>query len=366
MMRAYWEGAAVLLSLLLLLLPARAVDVPKAQAEQFGLDGLELPEEAEEIMPDISPTEAADLPGSFWALLSGALPRVSEELRAPVRAAVSMMAVVLLCSMATGLENDRARQAVLLAGTLAVALLGVGDLRSMVAMGRETLEDLRSFSMLLLPALSAATVASGGVTAGTAVYAAAIFVSDLLMTLIDRLLIPLLYAFLALSAANAALGEKTLGKLRDFLKKLLTSGLKLTVFLFTGYVGLSGIVSGASDAAAVRAAKLALSSTVPVVGGMISDASETVLVSARMLKNAAGAFGLLAVLAICLLPLIRLGVQHLVLKVTAALCGTVAEKQLTGMIDGVADALGFLTAMTAAAGFMVLISCVAFLKAVSV
>lgn len=351
---------------LLLAVPARGVDVTEEQVRQFGLDGLEVPEGAKELLPDVSPTDPGGWSESLGSLLTGGLSRSGGFLREAVRTAASMLAVALLCSMVTQLEGKRAKDAVLLAGTLAIALLGVGGFRSMVAMGRETLAELRSFSMLLLPALSTATAASGGIASGGAVYAASIFVSDILNTLIDKLLIPLLYAFLAISTANAALREQNLTMLRDLIKRLLTSGLKLIVFAFTAYIGLSGVISGAGDAAAVRAAKLTLSTVVPVVGGMISDASETVLVSARMLKNGAGIFGMLAVLGVCLLPLIRLGIQHLILKLTAALCATVTEKPLSGMIDSISDSLGFLMAMTAAAGFMLLISCVAFLKVVSV
>lgn len=355
-----------LLCVLLMTVPALGVDVAEEQARQFGLDKLELPDGARELLPDASPTSPDSLSGSLGDLLTEGLAQSGGFLREAVRTAASMMAVALVCSMVTQLEEKRSRDAVLLAGTLAIALLGVGGFRSMVEMGRETLTELRSFSMLLLPALSAATVAGGNVAGGGAVYAASIFVSDVLTTLIDKLLIPLLYAFLAVSTANAVLREQNLSMLRDLLKRLLTSGLKLIVFAFTAYVGLSGVISGSGDAAAVRAAKLALSTAVPVVGGMISDASETVLVSARMLKNGVGVFGMAAVLAICVLPLFRLGIQHLILKLTAALSAAVTEKPLSGMIDSLSDALGFLMAMTAAAGFMLLISCVAFLKVVSV
>lgn len=356
----------ILLCALFLTVPAFGVDVTEEQARQFGLDGLEVPDGAKELLPDVSPTSPGDLSGNLGSLLSEGLSRSGGFLREAVRTAASMLAVAILCSMVTQMEGNRSKDAVLLAGTLAIALLGTGGFRSMVSLGRDTLSELRSFSMLLLPALSAATAASGGIAGGGAVYAASIFVSDILTTLIDRLLIPLLYAFLAISTANAVLREQNLTMLRDLLKRLLTSGLKLIVFAFTAYIGLSGVISGAGDAAAVRAAKLALSTAVPVVGGMISDASETVLVSARMLKNGAGIFGMAVVLAICLLPLLRLGVQHLILKLTAALCATVTEKPLSSMIDSVSDALGFLMAMTAAAGFMLLISCVAFMKVVSV
>jgi len=358
---------AIFLLLAVLLLPsAAAVDVAGEQARQFGLDRVEVPGGGGELMPDISPTEPADFSESLGAVLAEGLSRAGAALFPAVRTAASMLAVVVLCSMAAQLEPERARSAAALAGTLAITLLGVGSFRSMVEVGRETLSSLQSFSLLLLPALSAATAASGAPLSASAVYAAAIFVSDVLMTVIDRLLIPLLYALLALGAVDAALGNQTLSGLRAVVRGVLSGGLKLTVFAFTGYISLSGIVSGASDGAMLRAAKAALGAMVPVVGGMISDASDTVLSSARILRNAAGTFGMVAVLAICLVPLLRLGVQRFVLKLTGALCGIVGEKSLAGAVECVSDAMGFLMAMTAASAFMLLVSFVAFVKAVGV
>jgi len=95
-----------------------------------------------------------------------------------------------------------------------------------------------------------------------------------------------------------ALGEEALKKLADLLKWLMTWGLKIILYLFTGYIGLTGVVSGTTDAAAMKAAKLTVSGMIPVVGGILSDASEAVLIGADAAKNAVGIYGMLAVLAI--------------------------------------------------------------------
>ena len=357
----------ILVCLALLTLPAAAVDVAGEQADQFGMGSLEgaLEGEAAEVMPDVSPTDPGSLSDGLGSLFSSALSRLGSVMLGGLRTAIALLAVVILCSMVTQMESKLSKQAVLMTGTLAIALLSVTDLHTMVGLGRETLQQLQSFTGLLLPVLAAATAASGGITTSTVLYTATVFVSNVLMTAINVLLIPVLYAFVAVSAANAVLGNQTLSRLRDLGKWILTNGLKLVVLAFTGYLSLSGVISGAADEAAIKAAKLAVGTMVPVVGGMISDASETVLVSAGVLRSAAGLFGMLAVVAICIMPLLRLGVQHLLLKLTAALSSTVGEKSLVDLIESVSDAMGFLMGMTGACGFMLLVSCVCSVKAVS-
>lgn len=355
------------LAALLLAGTVGATDLAEEQRQAIGIDGLQegLTGETATLMEDLSPVETTDLSHGLSSIWQKLLPQLDTVILGGVRTAISLMAVVILCSMVTQMETKLSKNAVLMAGTLAITLLSAANVHTMVGLGRETLQELQSFSGLLLPVMAAATAASGGVNSAGALYAASVLVSNILMTVINYILIPILYAYLAVSAANAVLGNQTLARVRELGRWIVTNGLKLTVFAFTGYLSLSGILSGATDQSTLKATKLAMGAAVPVVGSMISDASETVLVSAGILRSSAGVFGMLVVVAICLLPLIRLGVQHLLLKLTTALSSTVGEKPLVDLIESVSDVMGFLMGMTGASAFMLLISCVCSLKVVS-
>ena len=167
-----------------------------------------------------------------------------------------------------------------------------------------------------------------------------------------------------MAAANAAIGDDLLKKLRDFLKWLMTWVLKTVLYVFTGYMGITGVVSGTTDAAALKAAKLTISGVVPVVGGILSDASEAVLVSAGVVKNAAGIYGIFAVLALIAEPFFRIGVHYLILKFTAAVCGIFGSKRITELIDDFTSVMGLLLAMTGTVCLLILISTVCFLRGV--
>ena len=155
-----------------------------------------------------------------------------------------------------------------------------------------------------------------------------------------------------------------LKKVKDFIKWLMTWGLKIVLYIFTGYIGITGVVSGATDAAAVKAAKLTLTGMVPVVGGILSDASEAVLVGAGIMKNAAGIYGMLAIIAIVLTPFMRIGVQYLLLKLAAAVCSAFECKTATELIDSFSGAMGLLLGMTGAMCVMLLVSVACFMKGV--
>ena len=207
--------------------------------------------------------------------------------------------------------------------------------------------------------------AQGSVTTSGALYAGTAVFDMVLTSGITKLLIPLLYIFLAFAVANSAMGEDVLKQLRDFAKWLISWGLKIILYIFTGYLGITGAVSGAADAAAVKAAKLTISGVIPVVGGIISDASETVLVSAGVVKNAAGVYGMLALFAVWIGPFIQIGVQYLLLKLTGVICSVFGSKEIVGLIHDFTAAMGLILAMTGTVCLMLLISTVCFLKGVA-
>ena len=83
------------------------------------------------------------------------------------------------------------------------------------------------------------------------------------------------------------------------------------------------------------------------------------------MKAAAGVLGMLAVLALCLTPFLRLGVQYLLYQGAAMVAATVGQKQLIRLIAMLGDAFGLVLAMTGASALLLLVSIVSSLTAVT-
>ncbi|MCF2596611.1 stage III sporulation protein AE, partial [Pseudoflavonifractor phocaeensis] len=82
-----------------------------------------------------------------------------------------------------------------------------------------------------------------------------------------------------------------------------------------------------------------------------------------VLRGTVGAAGMLVVLAICLTPFLRLALQYLIYKGTAALCAAVALPRLSQLIDAIGGAFGVVLGMTGAAALVLLVSIVSALSA---
>lgn len=325
--------------------------------------GTELPREVRDALPAAAEdiTEHMDDSASFseglsllWERACGYL---TDALRESISGGVLLLAAAVLCALTEECMDAAGGKVhfVPMAGALAVTLAAAGSVRTMMGLGQGTVEELNTFSKALLPTLSAAVAASGGILSASVRQVATVFFVDLLLSLIRGLLLPLVYFYVAAAAADAMLPGRHLAGISTAIRKgtvwLLTGALAL----FTLYLTVSGAAAGSADTVTARLARGAVG-VLPVVGSILADAADAVLAGAGAVRNTVGVAGLLAVLAVCLLPLVRLGTQYLVYKAAAFLAGVLGAERLTGLIDALGGAFGLIFGMTGACGLLLLIS----------
>ena len=338
----------ILLALLLLLaVPVSAMDITAPSAPDN--------------VVDLMPVETESFAQGLWTVVRSAIGKFAPDVAAAASCCLALIGIVLLASIFNATPGN-SKRTVRFVSTLALATILLGQANAMVNLCADTVTQISDYGKLLLPALTAALAAQGGASGATALYAGTAVFDTVLTSIIGKLLVPLVYIFLALAVANSAISEDLLKKIRDFVKWLITWSLKTMLYIFTGYLSITGVITGTADAAAVKAAKLTISGAVPVVGGILSDASEAVIVGAGVMKNAVGMYGLLAVLALFITPFLQIGVQYLLLKLTAVLCGVFGVKEASALVEDFSSAMGLLLGMTGTISFLMLISTICFMK----
>jgi stage III sporulation protein AE len=325
----------------------------EAQKEALGTDEIE--GEVESYTNGMT-VDDADLNTGLQSLWEDGQKQAGTALQNALRSGVILLVLVMLCQVADGFFSDGSQNVVFLGGAAAITLTASSHLNTMMGLGRSAIDTMDSFSKVLLPTLTAASAATGSAAAACVRQSATMLFADLLITIIGRLILPMVYAYVALCAAQAALGNDGLGKLAGFVKWGSISLLTVLLLAFTAYLTISGAIAGSADAVAMKATKFTISTLIPVLGSILADATESVLAGAALLKNAVGVIGLIAVLGICLIPFLQLGIHYLIYKMTAALAGTIADKRLASLIDSISGAFGLVMGMTGACGVLLLIS----------
>lgn len=325
----------------------------------FGMEftAPEAPADVQELIPIQTENFGQDL----LQIIKKAINSIAPDIMTAAGVCLSLIALVMLISILRRI-SERAERSVTVAGVVAVGAILLKQSNTLIHLGAQTVTELSEYGKLLLPVMTAAMAAEGGGITSAALYAGTAAFDTFLGMIISSLLVPMVYMYLALSIGNSATGESMLKGVRDFIKWLMTWFLKTIMYVFTGYMGITGVVSGSADAAAVKATKLTISGMVPVVGSILSDASEAVIVGAGVMKNAVGIYGILAFAAIWITPFLKIGIQYLLLKLTAAVCGMLDVKEISGLIQAFSTAMGLLLGMTGAVCIMQLISTVCYMK----
>ena len=338
------------------------------QEEALDTDGVldALPQDASEILGEISLTDAEMGDKGFKAILETIKESVFGIFKNALSSAAKILIVIVLCTAAnSAMSEGGIRDMVSLGGTVAVSAIAISNVHSFLGMGMETLMSLSDFSKALLPTMCAAAASSGAFTSASAKYAATALFMDVLITISTNIIMPLISIYLAAVIANAVLSKDSLANVSKLLKWLCTTALTLLMLAFTSYLGMTGLISGKADEFATKLTKTALGSALPVVGSIVSDAAETLVAGAGILRNAIGVFGFLAVAAICLSPFLTLGLHFLVYKGTAAFSEALADKRMAALISDVGTAFGMLLALVGAGGMMLFFSLISSMKAVS-
>lgn len=335
-------------------------------AEEPGLDLSPLEEAAGEYAPEVDWELGTNWDKGLSDLLDTGTSQVFGVVKRAVKSGVLLLVIVLLCALAEGtvaLGGGEGFPAANMVGMMAVCAVSVSDVHSLMGLGRETIGHLSAFVNLLLPTLAAAAAAGGTPASAAARQMATVLFSDLLIQLIYRVLIPLTYLYVAACAAHAAIGNAGLKRIAKTLKGIITGLLTAMLLVFVGYLSVSGVIAGTTDAVSVKTAKLAISGMVPVVGGVLSDAAETVLASAAILRNTIGVFGALVILGMCLAPFLQMGIHYLTYKLTAMLAGTVSDGKVAELIDNIGGAFALELGMVASCGMLFLFGVISCLNA---
>lgn len=339
------------LCVLLLTTPALAVDT----------DALEdaMPETARDVFGDVTVRDMLSGEGVFDRLWEWASAKAAGFVSDAARSALTVLAVTLLCSVAGAFSADgKTPGYVLLGGALAIFGACVGDIHSFLGQVRAALGELQDFSRALLPCIAASSAAVGRGAAGAARYTVSALFLDALMTAGQDLILPMIGAFGAVSAANAALPDGALGGPVKLMSWACTTLLTTLTTIFTMCLSLSGVIAGGADKLAGSVAKTAITAALPVVGKIAADAADTYLAGAKLLHGAIGIFGLSAAAGVCIGPLLALGVHYLLFKAAACISEPFADGRLSKLVANIASCYGMALGLLGSAGLMLFVSIV--------
>ncbi len=165
----------------------------------------------------------------------------------------------------------------------------------------------------------------------------------LVMTVINYVLVnfimPAIEVFFFLKIADQISEEDMFSKMASLIKDVIQMAMKMMFGVVMGVNVVQGLIvpvtSEMKNSMLVR-----VGSMVPGIGSTVSSVAQTVLSAGKLVKNAVGVAGIIAVVVICLFPLLKLAVNMLLYRFVSAIIQPISDKRVLRCFDAVAEAMG--------------------------
>ena len=126
--------------------------------------------------------------------------------------------------------------------------------------------------------------------------------------------------------------------------KAVTSAMGFAAGIFTAVLAVKDVIAGAADTVGIKGLKFVVGQSVPVVGSAVADALNSVAAGLTLLRNTAGAFAVLALFLIDLVPVLRLILWKLAFRLIAAAAGVLGAKRAAELTEGLNSLLSVILA----------------------
>lgn len=256
--------------------------------------------EKNDITPDnqgVLSLSPIDFLGEIWEIFRANITR-------PLRLFLSISGVILLCAFTESFResagSSRMTEAFTVVSVLAAAGMLVADIGDCIVQITSVLGSAAQFMTVFIPSFAAIMAVSGRLTTASLFNASVLAASQIFSQVAVNVLLPLSSSILGLSIAGTINSDIKIESAARFVKNVVVWVLGLIMTVFTGLLTVQSFVTAASDGVVMRTAKFAVSSAIPIVGGSISEALNTVQGTLSLVKNSIGSFGIIAGIMIIL------------------------------------------------------------------
>ncbi len=283
-----------------------------------------------------------------------------EEIIGFIPLLATIASVTILCSIIgnlRGKENENSVGQVVDfvcfgAVVVLISTVFVGFLQSATGL----MESMQNQMNIIFPILLTFLAGVGGTVSVGIFQPAVAILSTVIVQVFMNIIVPLfVFQFVFIVVNNFSPSVK-LNKFISFISSIFKWVAGVCFSIFLGVLAVQGVVAGSFDNVSIRAAKFAIKSYVPVLGGYLSDGFNVVMASSVLIKNVVGVAGIALLFASILCPVVQIVACSLLLKFTSAILEPVTQtSKVPEFLYQVSKLLNLLVMMILGVAFMYVI-----------
>lgn len=333
-------------------------------AEDYGQDEVyeALPDDVQEYFDEneITPDNNGALTYTPKSVLEDLWSIFSKEVVKPLKMLCVLLGVVILCALVESMRdstgNGSASVTFKVVGVLACAGMMCSYIAESITYATQTISSAGTFMLAFIPAFAGMVALNGQTSTATVFSSVLIIATQVFSQLAVTFLMPLSSSVLGISVAGAVNPELKIDNLATTVKKIVVWGIGLLMTVFVGLLSMQSFITTSADSITMKAAKFAVSSSVPIVGGAVSDALSTVKGSIALVKSSMGTFGIVAGAGLVLPALASVVCYKFALNIAAAVSDMFGVSPLTALLKSGESVITIVMALLFCFMIMVIVS----------
>lgn len=207
---------------------------------------------------------------------------------------------------------------------------------------RTTIDHMTFTMQASIPVMVTLLISTGNAITG-GVFQPIVFATiQIGSSIIKNVVLPLVFFVSVLQIVSNISEDFKIDALVDLAYSTIKWILRGIVAVFVAVMGLHGLTAPFVDGTINKAAKSMTSTFVPVVGEALSGTVDLVMNCGAIVKNSYTVGVIIALLLICVVPLIKVFLCMAVYQVTAAIIEPISDKRIALCLSGMGRAAGYL------------------------
>ena len=219
-----------------------------------------------------------------------------------------------------------------------------------------TIQNLSKLVEIMSPIIITLSLTTGGFNGANFFKPTTVIASGGFSVLISSVVFPLVILLFTFSFLDALSQDFDFSGFSSSVTGLLKFVLGLLVTVFGIYSVVFGVVGRNIDGVSVKITKYLISSSVPIVGNMVKDGLDVIMLGCLLIKNALGLVSVIGILFIILSPLVFNLTLLLLFKLCSGFCGLFGENGTGKLINGACTGLKYLNIALITSSFITLTS----------
>ena len=225
----------------------------------------------------------------------------------------------------------------------------LGDTKSVI-------EGMESQIEIIFPILLTLITAIGANTTATTFQPLLVIISSGIAKLFTYVLLPLFVFSIIFGVVGNLSKNVKMDKFSKFFSSLFNWIIGIVFTMFVAFLTIHGLTVSSIDTISFKTAKFAIKSYVPLLGGYLSDGINVIIASSVLIKNAVGVSGLIVMIGTIFMPIIKIILVVLLLKLSSAILEPICDKETPDFLYAISKSLNMLIVSIMAVALMYMIT----------